>query len=129
MTQILVARPASRRPSQTQISDPPTRLRDLIPAVAFGIAGLFVIGLATLSGPGAGDQVLVIGPPALDREGVVDIVLRAEGAVVDVGRLPNVVIAVADRPDFTRALREHGAWLAVPAPQPFGCITEQEAGR
>ena len=60
MTQILAARPASRRPSQTQISDPPTRLRDLIPAVAFGIAGLFVIGLATLSGPGAGDQVLVI---------------------------------------------------------------------
>ena len=79
-------------------------------------------------GPGTGDQLLVIGPPTLDRGGVNDIVWQAGGAVVGAGGLPNIAVAVADRPDFAKALTAAGAWLVLPSPRLLGCFSQVDAG-
>lgn len=109
--------------ANADISEPPARLRDFFLAAILGVAGLIGIAAMTLLGPGTSGQFLVVGPPALGRDGVIGIVFRAQGAVVDVGGLPNIAIAAADRPDFAQALRAEGAWLVMPSPRIFGCFT------
>ena len=102
---------------------PPTRLRDLWPAMALGLTGLLWLIGATLTGPGSGGQLLVIGPPALDRDGVNGIVWQAGGAVIGSGGLPNIAVAAATRPDFATALTAAGAWLVLPSPRLLGCFS------
>ena len=106
-----------------KVSEPPARLRDYLPAGVFGIAGLVMLVFATLQGPGIGGQLLVIGPPVLDRGKVAQIIFRAGGSVVDFGGLPNIAVAVGDRTGFAAALRAEGAWLVTPSPRLFGCFT------
>ena len=104
-------------------TSPPTRLRDLWPAMALGLTGLLWLIGATLTGPGSGGQLLVIGPPALDRDGVNGIVWQAGGAVIGSGGLPNIAVAAATRPDFAKALTAAGAWLVLPSPRLLGCFS------
>ena len=125
MLPILANCPGSEpRPDMTaEATSPPTRLRDLWPAMALGLTGLLWLIGATLTGPGSGGQLLVIGPPALDRDGVSGIVWQAGGAVIGSGGLPNIAVAAATRPDFATALTAAGAWLVLPSPRLLGCFS------
>lgn len=131
MGQILTAR-SCNGPDQGAITaapEPPMRLRDLAPAAVFGAAGLVALIIATLLGAGNSGQMLVFGPPALDRDRVTGIVWQAGGTVIDFGGLPNVAIATAmtERPDFAEALKAAGAWLVLPSPRLLGCFAETGA--
>jgi hypothetical protein len=49
------------------------------------------------------------------------LVAGAGGELVDVGRLPNLVIAASDAPGFARALYKAGAWLVINPIVARGC--------
>lgn len=117
------------QPSGPAAAGPPARFRDLWPALALGLTGLIWLAGITLAGTGAGGQLLVIGPPAFDRSGVQGIIWQAGGAVIASGGLPNIAIAVADRPDFASALTAAGAWFVLPSPRLLGCFGDSGAGR
>ena len=135
MALILANRPCGD-PIPTRNAAPPapsTRLHELLPAITLALIGLVWLISATLAGKdvsrqGVGGQLLVIGPPALDRAGVNDIVWQAGGAVVGAGGLPNIAVAIADRPDFAKALTAAGAWLVLPSPRLLGCFSQIGAG-
>lgn len=133
MAPILANRPGNAPfPAAGRITGPAARptagFHDLWPALALGLTGLIWLVGVTLAGAGAGGQLLVIGPPALDRDRVNGIVWRAGGAVVSPGGLPNIAIAVADQPDFASALTAAGAWLVLPSPRLLGCFSDSGAG-
>lgn len=99
-----------------------TSLRAWIPAVLLLLTGLVGLGTASLLRGGVPDWYLVMTPPGSTLADTVNIVIAADGRLVQAGRFPNIVIAGSPRPDFPSALRRAGAWLAIPAPQVAGCL-------
>lgn len=96
------------------------------PAVLLLVAGLAGLALATLFSGGAAGQYVVVtspfGTPALE------VITRANGAVVAAGGFETVMIAASDRPDFDEDLRRAGALMVFPAPRFLGCSAPPEAG-
>ena len=120
----ILARDPAPPAATTAAPEKSAGLKDLWPAVALGLTGLVWLAGTTLAGAGIGGQLLVIGPPALDRDGVNAIVWQAGGAVIGSGGLPNIAVAAATRPDFAQALMAAGAWLVLPSPRLLGCFSE-----
>lgn len=78
--------------------------------------------MANLTGPGEPDRYVVIVPPWWAASQAMDRVGEAGGAVVDIGRLPNVLFVASDRPDFLKAARRSGGVLAFSSSAVFGCL-------
>ena len=93
-----------------------------MPAALLLLAGLMGLGAASLLRGGVPGWYLVMTPPGSTLADTVNIVIAADGRLVQTGRFPNIVIAGSPRPDFPSALRRAGAWLAIPAPQVAGCL-------
>jgi hypothetical protein len=98
----------------------------LLPAAALLLSSVFatlLIGLA----PAAGQtQLAVIAPPWWNLMQTAEMVGAAEGDVVDIGGLPNVVIAHSDDPGFVAALYRRGAWLVLDPVLLRGCLGGME---
>ena len=123
----ILARDPAPPAATTAAPEKSAGLKDLWPAVALGLTGLVWLAGTTLAGAGIGGQLLVIGPPAIDRTGVNGIVWQAGGAVIGHGGLPNIAIAASDQPDFAGALKAAGAWLVLPSPRLLGCFSDTGA--
>lgn len=93
--------------------------------VLVGLAGLAMAYLVTDSAKG---QFIVIGPPLGGFATTLEIVSKAEGAVIATGGLGNVLIAASDGADFSDRLWASGAWAVFPAPTALGCETPISEG-
>ncbi|MBC9177180.1 hypothetical protein [Pseudoroseomonas ludipueritiae] len=89
-------------------------------ALLFGsVFAALLVGLA----PAAGQtQFAVIAAPWWSLSRTAELVGAAEGDILDVGGLPNVVIAHSDDPDFVAALYRRGAWLVLDPVLLRGCL-------
>lgn len=84
----------------------------LIPALALLAFSLPVVGLAAVAPDGA-SEIAVVGAPWADVSRMAEIVASADGAIVRVGGLQNVIVAFSEHPDFAARLRAAGAWLVL----------------
>lgn len=100
----------------------------LLPAALLAAIGLIGLVALTLSREAIEGQFLVIGRPSLGRDAVTNLVLQAGGGVIAFGGLPNVAIAASQSDQFLPMARANGAWLAIPAPAIFGCLTGGGSG-
>jgi len=94
----------------------------LLPSAALLLCSAFaalLIGLAPTAGQ---TQFAVITAPWWDLSRTAALVGAAEGDILDVGGLPNVVIAHSDAPGFVAALYEQGAWLVLDPVLLRGCL-------
>ncbi len=92
-----------------------------IPAALLMLAGL--VGLAAawiMSGSGSG-RYLVIAPWGASQAEAINLVRAADGGLVGMGRLSNIIIAGSNRPDFAAALRRAGAWGVIATPSRIEC--------
>jgi hypothetical protein len=77
---------------------------------------------AALSPTADRDQYAVVAPPWYGPAQTAGLVGIAGGDIVDVGGLPNVVIAHSTSPGFIRALYRAGAWLVIDPVRLRGCL-------
>ena len=94
----------------------------LLPSAALLLCSAFaalMVGLAPTAGQ---TQFAVITAPWWDLSRTAALVGAAEGDILDVGGLPNVVIAHSDAPGFVAALYEQGAWLVLDPVLLRGCL-------
>lgn len=90
-------------------------------ALLAGAMGLFVALIsfsALLSSyylPPSTGEVGVIFPPWVDQAEAFGAVIDAGGLVASTGRLPNIIVAVADSSDFARRVIDNGAWIVTAA--------------
>lgn len=95
---------------------------DYLPAVLLALTGLGGLSFAWMTAGTDSGQYLVIAAPGSSLADTVNLVRAADGGLVGKGRFANIVIAGSVRADFPAAVRRAGAWLAVAAPAPGGCI-------
>lgn len=100
-------------------------MRDLAPAAILLTAGLIGLFVASFSGTARNDQYLVIAPPWSNVGNTIDLILAADGSLVEAGRLQNIAIAASSRPGFSARARSAGAWLVLPSPSAAGCFGNQ----
>lgn len=94
----------------------------LLPSVALLFGSVFAALLVGLA-PAAGQtQFAVIAAPWWSLSRTAELVGAAEGDILDVGGLPNVVIAHSDDPGFVAALYRRGAWLVLDPVLLRGCL-------
>lgn len=86
--------------------------------LVLGLLGFCIAYLVTDSAEG---QFIVVGPPLDGFAATVEIISKAEGALIAAGGVGNVLIAASDRADFPDRLRAAGAWMVLPAPKALGC--------
>jgi hypothetical protein len=99
-------------------------LVSLLPAALLLPASLVGILAAGLQ-PGMGaTQFAVLGPPWRETVGMIALVDRAGGAVLDAGGWRNIVIARSEDPGFAAAAYRAGAWLVLDAVRLRGCLGE-----
>lgn len=77
--------------------------------------------LVTLLPTQAGQPVFVVAAPWSDPVRTIDLVGRADGAVLRGTAIPWIAVAVSPRPDFPARLRRAGAWIVVNAALVTGC--------
>ncbi|HEX9595950.1 MAG TPA: hypothetical protein VF982_03650 [Anaerolineales bacterium] len=65
--------------------------------------------------PPATGEVGVIFPPWMDQAEAFGAIIDAGGLVGSTGRLPNIIVAVADNSDFARRVVNNGAWVVTAA--------------
>lgn len=90
-----------------------------------GLGGLSVAYVVTDSAEG---QFIVLGPVSGGFAGTVDLISRAEGAVIGTGAFGNLLVAASDEADFPARLRQAGAWMVLPAPKALGCESPTSRG-
>jgi hypothetical protein len=83
------------------------------------VIGVATIGLAPRSGQ---TQLAVVAAPWKSLVQTAELVGAADGAVVEAGGLPNVIIAHSDDPGFADALYHAGAWLVLDPILLRGCL-------
>lgn len=83
------------------------------------LLGPIAVGAAPRDGQ---TQFAVIASPWKALGDMVALVIEADGAVVDTGGLPNVVIAHSDDPGFVAAAYRAGAWLVLDPVLLRGCL-------
>ncbi|MDR6952635.1 hypothetical protein J2X65_001990 [Ancylobacter sp. 3268] len=98
----------------------------LLPAVLLLLLSTLGTSTAMLAaGPGT-EHVAVVAPPWYEPAQTLELVARAGGRIVDMGRFDNMVVAVVGddeaRQGFPDALRREGAWLALDAGFLNGCV-------
>lgn len=100
----------------------PAGFSDYAPASM--LAAVLIVGLAVanLMRPGEPDRYVVIVPPWWAVGEAMDHVGAVGGAVVDVGRLPNVLFVASNKPDFLKTARQSGGFLAFSSSAMFGCL-------
>ncbi len=110
-----------RRAVASYPADGGPRLGDFLPACVLLV--LTVMTFAVLSAlPGRDQrQLAVLFPPGVGVVAAAARVAGAGGELVDVGWLPNIVIAASDTPGFSRALYKAGAWLVINPIVARGC--------
>lgn len=92
-------------------------------SASFFVSGTAALILPLLVGmPGAGGPVLVVGAPGSGTAGIVDIVARADGALLRETLVPWIALARSDSADFSVRLRHAGAWLVLDASAFGGCL-------
>ena len=85
------------------------------------VTGLLALSLAwIMSGSGSG-RYLVIAPWGASQAEAINLVRAADGGLVGMGRLSNIIIAGSNRPDFAAALRRAGAWGVIATPSRIEC--------
>lgn len=114
------------------LPDPTTAARPepagLAPAMALAGVGLAALIGAALMRDGPPGQFLVLLPPVTDAGRAMVAVHAAGGGVIRHARLPGLVVAISDRDDFRDRMRQQGAWMILPAPGDFGCVTARPGG-
>jgi hypothetical protein len=104
------------------------RLSDLIPAIVLLVMSVLGI-LSLVCQPGkAQRQLAVVLPPWDSVVQAAALVTAAGGTLVDGGGLPDVVIATSDRPDFSHALYQAGAWFVMNPIGAHGCLARPSTG-
>jgi hypothetical protein len=95
---------------------------DLLPASILLLVtafGALIVGLTPRAGQ---TQFAVVAAPWHNLVQTAEMVGVAGGAIVDAGRLPNVIIAHSDSPEFINAVRRAGAWLVLDPVVLRGCL-------
>ena len=92
-------------------------------AIAAVLALCFCLALAfvTLLRDGVEGHYLVVAPPWATSAETINLVTKADGALVSQGGLDNILIAASEAPEFADALRQAGAWAVFAAPRFLGC--------
>lgn len=94
----------------------------LLPAAVL-LLGSLAAALPAGLAPAAGQtQFAVIAAPWWSLSRTAELVGAAEGDILDIGGLPNVVIAHSDDPGFVAALYRKGAWLVLDPVLLRGCL-------
>jgi hypothetical protein len=100
----------------------PTTWRDVTPAALVLVISLLGILFLVSQPTNHQRQLAVIVPPWDSVKEAAVLVAAAGGILVDRGGLPNVFIAISDRPDFSRALYRAGAWFVMNPIGAHGCL-------
>jgi hypothetical protein len=90
------------------------------PAPAFALSLVLFAPVAAIALPPS-NVVAVLGPPAAGTPGAARIVAGAGGAILRVGRWPNLLVAISSEAGFARRLYAAGAWLVVDPAILTGC--------
>jgi hypothetical protein len=93
-----------------------------VPATALLAVGAVGISAATLCPSSARGQYAVMAPPWYNLAQTVGLVAGADGDLVDLGGLANVVVVHSAKPGFVRALYRAGAWLVIDPGLLRGCL-------
>ena len=98
------------------------RIGPLIPILSggFAVVGLLVWTVISLAGSADSGRAVLF-PPWYDSVRVMDAVARADGLLVREGMFPNVMIVLTDSPDFSRRVRDLGAWAVSDPILALGC--------
>lgn len=102
-------------------------VRALLPAIgllALGLAGLLV---ATVWPDRADSRYMLVAPPWFDSAQTMALAVAADGRIVRVAGLPNLLIVQSDDPAFPAALRQAGAWLVLSGLGVRGCAGSASA--
>jgi hypothetical protein len=91
----------------------------LVVLVLAMLVAVRVLGRAT---PG---QYMVLTSPSVLAADAMDLVYEAGGGVMTFSAVPGLVIAKSAAPDFAQMVRLRGAWLVLPAPGRFGCLSRK----
>ncbi|MCB4770125.1 hypothetical protein LGR54_16035 [Ancylobacter sp. Lp-2] len=102
--------------------------RQLWPAVALLVVSTSVISLTMLTAKASTEHVAVVVPPWYGAREAMELVGRAGGRVIEMGRFDSMVVATHGEADtqqrFLDALRSEGAWLTLDAGALRGCATQ-----
>lgn len=98
----------------------------LLPAVLLLLLSTLAIGTTMLAAGAGSEHVAVVAPPWYGPAQTLELVGRAGGRIVDMGRFGNMVVAVVEdgaaRQAFLDALHREGAWLTLDAGSLKGCV-------
>ncbi|WP_291976857.1 hypothetical protein [Chelatococcus sp.] len=84
--------------------------------------------VASLARSSANGQYVVVAAPWADLSQTINVIAAADGGLLEIGGLSNIVIAASTRADFPASVRAAGAWLVFPSPRLAGCFSAQAEG-
>ncbi|CAH1656884.1 MULTISPECIES: hypothetical protein [unclassified Chelatococcus] len=103
-------------------------LLDFAPCAGLLAVGLIGLTVASLARSSENGQYVIIAAPWADLGQTIGVVAAADGGLLEIGGLSNVVIAASTRPDFPASARAAGAWFVFPSPRVAGCISALAEG-
>ena len=123
----ILTRAALAEPSAHKQNDGGAGLRSLLPSVGLLVFGLLGLNIATVLSDGVPGHFVVIAAPGTSVNDALALSIKAGGVFIAQGGASNIFIAASDRTDFSRVLRQAGAWAVFPAPQFLGCSQDTQA--
>lgn len=98
------------------------KLKDLLPALAVLLIGLFALAYAMLLPQGDTGQFAVLSNPWSGASQAIELVNRADAQIISFNERTNVIIVYSERPDAVQALYDAGAWLVFEPNQLSTCF-------
>jgi hypothetical protein len=110
-----------QKAAASRAADGRPRFGDFLPACALLVLTVMTFGVLSALPGRDQHQLAVLFPPRVSVAAAAALVAGAGGELVDVGWLPNLVIAASDAPGFARSLYKAGAWLVMNPIAARGC--------
>lgn len=98
------------------------KFKDLLPALALLVIGLFALSYAMLQPTGETGQFAVLLRPWSDASQAISLVSKADAQILSFNERMNVVIVYSERPDAIETLYDAGAWLVFEPNQLSTCF-------
>jgi hypothetical protein len=92
-----------------------------MPAILLSVASTVAMLAIVLTPDPSTSSFAVITPPWFDSARTMGLIESAGGSIVDMGGMPNIIVAHSNDPGFVKSLYRAGAWLVVNPLGAGGC--------